>query len=396
MSSGDEKYLPTNKSWHLENGVDPEHPMDVDEGCRDVAEPESRASKKRRVDKLKAEVAKQYTSDDETADTDPKKGFVTMHNRRMQNERAMRDTQNMIRRKRKEKAADKAAEPKPRGSVRSKKNSDIICSLASVDVTHEALVSSGELSESAMDVYTQNYHEFLMRQANSMVEAEKLDEEDKQRREREMERKEMSRFEKAHRTAFKPTLELIGFEVPHGTTSTVRGVVGQPKSNITSYFGLRQGSYTSATERKWRRFYHERVKTADTRINVWPECSPVTNITVGSSSSGQGGPMKMFCNECNVGLEVDMKHGNVLCPVCGITKSGGEGVGVQVSFAQQQSTQKGAAPYERIAHVSEDSFIVWVKTSLDLGSEGMGSGPFLGSYPVHSFVLGSGCSLDSV
>lgn len=315
--------------------------------------------KKRRIQKRREEVAKEYEGED-IADTTPEKGFVTMRNRRAQNERKMRETQKMIRKKRKEKAADRAAEPKARGVQKTRRSvGTIVVNLASVDTTHEELCKT--LKGDRLDTYMHNYHEFTMKQAQAMVEAEKLDKEDMERKAREKERKIMSDLKKEHVAKFTPTLKMIAFEVPHGTTLGVRGVVGQPKSNITSYFGLRTGSYVSSTERKWRKFYHETVKVAESGVYMWPDVSPSANISVTQSSSSKSTSTRMFCKDCNVGLEVDMKHGDVLCPKCGVTKAGGEGVGVQVSFSQQQATQKGAAPYERIAHVSNIVLWFWYK-----------------------------------
>ena len=360
---------------------------------------EQKESKRRKIDKLREGIADEYGfGPPGDGVTDPKKSFVTMRSRRVQTERDMRDTQNMMRRKRRELAAEKAAEPKPRcGDRSSKQQEEKIRSGVPVEKAHQEVCST--LKDEELRIYMSNYHEFIMLQANAMVKAGELDKEEDERRKREKERQKMSEEEKGHRRMFTPTLELIGFEVPHGSGSKIRGVIGQPKTNITAYFGLCKGSYSAATERKWRKFYHEHVKTSSYAITSWPSSSPHESISVGGSSSSVN-KKNMDCSVCKVGLIVDMKHGDLLCPNCGVITAGGEGVGMQASFAQQQASQKGAAPYERIAHVSIKWFIVLVQMSLVVGSVGKGSG-LSGASCLHRFdwvaqmrqrVGGGGCN----
>ena len=351
----------------------------VDTGDGSYAE--QKESKRRKIDKLRKGIADERGFDPQEEDvTDPKKSFVTMRSRRVQTERDMRDTQNMMRRKRRELAAEKAAEPKPRcGERPSKKREEKIRSGVPVETTHQEICST--LEDEELRIYMSNYHEFIMLQANAMVKAGELDKEEDERRKREKERQKISEEEKDHRRMFASTLELIGFEVPHGSGSKMCGVIGQPKTNITAYFGLRKGSYSVATERKWRKFYHEHVKTSSYAITSWPSSSPHESISVGGSSSSSNSKKNMDCSVCKVGLIVDMKHGDLLCPNCGVITAGGEGVGMQASFAQQQATQKGAAPYERIAHVSIKWFTILVQMSLVVGSVGKGLGPSGASCP---------------
>lgn len=57
------------------------------------------------------------------------------------------------------------------------------------------------------------------------------------------------------------------------------------------------------------------------------------------------------CVLCNVPMINDAQHGESVCPQCGIVSRGTHNH--QMSFQeQQQSSLRGAAPYERIAHVS--------------------------------------------
>ena len=61
------------------------------------------------------------------------------------------------------------------------------------------------------------------------------------------------------------------------------------------------------------------------------------------------------CVLCNIPMINDAQHGESVCPSCGVVSRGTHNH-VMSFQEQQQSSLRGAAPYERIAHVSFSSF----------------------------------------
>lgn len=282
--------------------------------------------------------------------TDPDKKHMTMSHQRSESEKSMRKTHTMIRNKRKKDASDRATEKRHKCGNRKKQNVvvDMVSSVVPVETEHLNMVST--LEEPVLSIYMKNYHEFLVRQAEGMNHASFLDEKEQEERRIEKEQKEKRRILRKHKIAMQPTLNLVSSShtyTPEKPLNTVSG-----NGTLNGYFTGSSNRHTNSAERFWRRIYHENVKISTSIIQNWPVYRDNKESSQRTLSSKVQQIKDMKCEQCNIHFMVDMRHGNMSCPSCGIVTTGGEGIGYQVTFSHQQATQKAAAPYERLAHVS--------------------------------------------
>lgn len=318
------------------------HVMDPEKG-----QPEKKAV---RIRNLKDEIAAQQDEDAGGLESPPiPKRHKTMSTRRTEQERSMRKTQNMVRNRKRQEAIAKASTPQPKKRKTSKRN-NMVDSVVPVEVEHQKVVK--KLEGNALDIYMKNYHEFILNQARALGEASEADKAEDEEREKEQKERKDAEIRKKHVSLFTPSLFLLGSAVPH----TTRGLPKRSSSSmsgrsISSYFRGRSGRNVKRVEYEWRKIYHERVKNSAYIVTNWPNTNKENSIDLKEASKAKGAK-DMKCVECNTYFFVDMKHGHLSCPKCGATTQGGEGVGYQVTFSHQQATQKGAAPYDRLAHVS--------------------------------------------
>ena len=312
-----------------------------------------------RIRDLKGEIAsRQHKDDGGDIDSLPMpKQHKTMSARRTEQERSMRKTQNMVRDRKRQEAIAKASTPQPKKRKTTKRN-NVVDSVVPVEVEHENMVKT--LNGKDLDVYTKNYHEFILNQARALGEASEADKtEDMEREKEKVERKE-AEARKKHTSLFTPSLFLLGSTVPHTTYGLrTKTSSSSPGRSINSYFRGRSGRNVKRVEYEWRKIYHERVKNSVYIVTNWPNTQKDNRSDLKEASRAKGAK-DMKCVGCNTYFFVDMKHGHLSCPECGATTQGGEGVGYQVTFSHQQATQKGAAPYDRLAHVSMRWFCLFI------------------------------------
>lgn len=280
---------------------------------------------------------------------EPVKKQMTMGNHRSECEKSMKKTQNMIRNKRKNEASARASEERNKGIKRQKVVVEMVSSVVPVETEHEKMVAT--LEEPVLSIYMKNYHEFLVNQAQGMNQASILDRQEDEERRARKEKAQKRKIIRAHKLAFQPCLKAIATQVPHTMTPDKPLNTMNGNGTLSGYFGNLSGKNTTAAERFWRRVYHENVKVSTTIIQTWPVFNNNT-MDYSSGSSRNTNVRDMRCEQCNLNYMVDMKQGNMSCPGCGVVTKGGEGIGYQVTFSHQQATQKAAAPYERLAHVS--------------------------------------------
>ena len=307
--------------------------------------------KKVRLRSLKDEIAaRQGDECVESFDATVPKRHKTMSNRRNEQERSMRRTQNMVRTRKKEEAMAKASEPQ-KNKKKTNTRSNMIDSVVPVEIEHEKVVKK-LTGKKELHIYMKNYHEFILNQAHALGEASYADRMEDEEREKEKKKAQEAQIFKKHVASLTPSLVLLASVVPHTTNGlSSKTVPSSSGRSINSYFRGRSGRNVNRTEREWRKIYHEKVKNATYIVSDWPNTAHDNSSDVISANKAKGAK-DMKCIECNTHFFVDMKHGHLTCPKCGATARGGEGVGYQVTFSHQQATQKGAAPYDRLAHVS--------------------------------------------
>ena len=320
---------------------------------------EAKSDKKVRIRSLKDEIAaKQGDEDMGGLEAPVAKRHKTMSNRRNEQERSMRKTQNMVRTRKREDAKAKASAPQTR-KRKSNNRGNVIDSVVPVEIEHEKILEKLK-GDKQLDIYMKNYHEFILNQACALGEASEADRAEDEERKNEKKKAQEAETLKKHVASLTPSLVLLASVVPHTTNGLPsKSMPSSSSRSIDSYFRGCSGRNVSRAEREWRKIYHEKVKNATYIVTDWPNTHK-DNSTDAISANKAKVTKDMKCVECNTYFFVDMKHGHLSCPTCGATSRGGEGVGYQATFSHQQSTQRGAAPYDRLAHVSIGRYLVMV------------------------------------
>lgn len=157
------------------------------------------------------------------------------------------------------------------------------------------------------------------------------------------------------------------------------GSIGAMGAGITRFFAPSDASIIASLDRIYRNIYHTAVTDIDSNTKVrhipiyasvealhTKTPTEVKLVAVGppTEATHQDGTEQM-CPTCKIPLLYDEQHAESACPQCGqISKSSKDKY--KVTFSDTQTCSRGAAPYERIAHVSSlfsFSFICYLLTN---------------------------------
>lgn len=280
---------------------------------------------------------------------------VLVREMKYRKEKEMKDIQRDTREMKRRKTLQRASQPRSKqstGKSNKKQNGTIRLARGSVEELHEELSTS--LEGDLLEIYLCNYRYWLMKKEQAMMQAEEMDKEaeiihDAQA----MKRKEKSEIDK-HRLLFQDTLQAIATVVPHTNKSQQKKTT---TSKLSMFFKPKVGVYKQRVENEFNRFYFEEVSTQVDEISSWPDIQHLLDLHKDPERYTQKTKIKqlenMICSECETNsLVIDHKMGCYVCTTCGLSFSEGDGVKYGESFDQIQSSSRGAAPYDRLAHVS--------------------------------------------
>lgn len=198
-------------------------------------------------------------------------------------------------------------------------------------------------------IFKDNYDAWISNKLVNLGTAKEADDELVRENERKKRRDDTKKIKNKHRSEFAPSLKLI--DPDHGKGEKIRSSNSSSKTakKISSFFGVKAGNYQKQVEREYSNFYYEHVTESLVNITAWPVFKEEQEEEEPEQSKIKS---EMTCPGCSNPLYVDGKTASMSCLKCGQTVAGGEGVGMQQTFAEQQSSVRSAAPYERIAHVS--------------------------------------------
>lgn len=237
-------------------------------------------------------------------------------------------------------------------------------------------------AERQLQTYLTNYTAWKEARMMSLVRASEDDSREQMALERETLERENARARREHILKMQPTLDVLGFEVPHHFTDRVvtkaprtpvvrsglersgqgrRSKGGEGTPTLMQFFPRRPDACKREVERVFRECYLERVsETFDFLIQDWPEYKPIKTEEEEARERERVLKEKrrsqMRCSSCDCNMVIDNKHALLMCPQCGECVEGAAEVAFQQTFSESQATVRSAAPYERLAHFKE--FIV--------------------------------------
>lgn len=152
---------------------------------------------------------------------------------------------------------------------------------------------------------------------------------------------------------------------PH-QAKTSKGVPSHQPTLLT-FFKPTENTFVSKVKQFYKDVYYERVEgnTAPTTIPWYGDIDDIKGefeefaeeVNQSTSKRRRQAAVSLvkeveeeMCGDCGVQMIMDQKTHFLSCPGCGVVTKGKNMF--QQSFAEQQSSSRTAAPYERIAHVS--------------------------------------------
>lgn len=279
---------------------------------------------------------------------------VLVKQMRYQQEKHNRKMQKDARDNKKKKTLERAARPRNKQNgfqkPQRKGKARIKFVRQPIEELHQELVDS--LDEPLLQVYLHNYQYWLMKKQEALIYAEQLDEEAEAQYESQKREREAKAHSQQHRNMFQAALCDIATVVPHTNYTSNKF---KKNGRIDMFFKPVTGVYKSKVEKEFDEFYVEEVSTSLVEITRWPEViqSNPTEEADKNMKMKRRNIQQSFCTECEVdALIVDSQMGCYVCTNCGTSTLGDDGVQYQPTFDQIQSTTRGAAPYDRLAHVS--------------------------------------------
>lgn len=200
------------------------------------------------------------------------------------------------------------------------------------------------------DVYRSNHHEWEMRLLAALADADDIDQRADQARLAAATRARSRNELEAHKARMLPTF--LAICPAHGTGAKLGPSESSGASSITGYFSLAKGETRRKTMREFQMFFADHVADSRVAVTSWP--TPAGQLLDIDESPGETDPQSDFtCATCAGELVLDHRTGTTACLMCGVSRSGGLGLGVQQTYADGQASSRTAAPYERIAHFKE-------------------------------------------
>ena len=281
---------------------------------------------------------------------------VPIRLKRVRHERDMRKTQRMMRDKKRKDTIKRASQPRTKQTRRSVPNrlQAVKPKLPEVHVENERIMAERKDDMEFIQVYTENYHNYLINREQAITDARARDSEEEAERERfRVARAEFDAFEDHQATLAKSLVQLCP---THG--SLLPGMIRTPpvppesaEATLLTFFKSVTGKHVFRVSREWKEFYHDKVKIATQTITLWPD-----TMTQAAQKQAVTDGLKrkrgMKCGDCQVPMVINPKDGFLVCTQCGVTVDGGMDVRLVPSFAEKQASSRGPAPYDRLAHVS--------------------------------------------
>ncbi len=289
-------------------------------------------------------------------------GHVPVRLKRARQERNMRSTHKMMRDIKRKNTLIRASKPRTKQSRHQqqpkRKPKHLRLKLPDVECEHEKVVQQlAEEDAELLRAYTDNYHQFIMLRARAVAEANAKDEEEERERKDYMERKRLCKDKNDHKKSFIHTLRDLVQD--HEMAISEDSPPAPPVSghSLKVYFGNKNGKHLSRVNREWKELYHDKVKVARQPIREWPHTIEEKKRDLEAKEKKKA--VELRCGDCHINLVINHKEANLICPGCGLISPGGDGIQFQVTFAQQQSSSRGPAPYDRLAHVSILYFLMF-------------------------------------
>lgn len=213
-----------------------------------------------------------------------------------------------------------------------------------------------ELGDNAEDnwesVYRMNYHEWEMRLLAALADADDIDQRADEERLATAARARSRAELEAHKQRMLPTL--LAICPTHGTGAKMRPSEPINACSLSGYFTSAQGETRRKTTREFHLFFANHVADSRTPVTNWPApAGQAETAPLDSGASVAGAESEFVCATCAGELVLDHRTGSTTCIMCGVSRAGGLGVGVQQTYSDGQASSRTAAPYERIAHFKE-------------------------------------------
>ena len=274
-------------------------------------------------------------------------------NQKIRSLRSFRSNMRDVQKRKQRETLKRASMPRTKQSRQKKKkrNAEKTVSAIPVNDTHESRLLEISGDEELLKIYTQNYNNWQCSFSAKMKQAEEIDLERDSELKKKQETENRDREFSGHRENFTPCLEELASVLPHhrktgftwGTNRTFRA-----SGSIMDYLIPERNSTTKFVKRFYHKLYYDSIHMRTSVIAYLPELDVVTRKVLNKEYQGAKTRNKINrCSDCNTNMFTDHVQGCMVCPVCGATRQGGEGVGVKASYSHMQSTVRPPAPYER-------------------------------------------------
>lgn len=289
-----------------------------------------------------------------------------VYNQRKTQEKLHRDQRKENGKRRRNETLYRASQPQTKQSKLVKKQArnearNLLKSVRDVSIKHNEIINTFEMMQvdkyklgqemiNAYENYKSNYKDWQYAKDQSLYQASLLDLKYKEKTEREKKKADEEKIFKNHKARFYKTL--IQISPSHQKGEKIEEV--KKKSTVINQFFKRvAGFYKEKTESRFNSFYFNSIVDVKTRVHVFPEVFNEDEENEKKTEKQYHETDNEYaCDNCDTGMIVDSKIGVLCCPSCGITKSGGFGIGLKQTFSESQSSTRSAAPYDRLAHVS--------------------------------------------
>lgn len=195
----------------------------------------------------------------------------------------------------------------------------------------------------ALEVYFKNYNDWKLAKSNQLTDALEADSRNLRDTEYEEKVKRDREIRAVHKKNMSATLEQISEDFVYRTKPR------RKFSTVTSYFNKPSSENVKRLERDFNEFYFSQVVGNTSRCHRFPEFEKENDESDEERDSLRA---ENVCSICSGELIVDSKQGELVCTSCGVSKTGGFGVGLKQTFSESQSSSRSGAPYVRSSHVS--------------------------------------------
>jgi ribosomal protein L37AE/L43A len=281
---------------------------------------------------------------------------VPVRVKRARAEREMKGVSNMVREKKRRNTLRRASQPRTKHiRLETKKVTDpntLSLQRPSVEATHASHIKT--LNKEQRQVYTNNYDHFTMLRGDALFVAREKDKKVDQEEKAIDEKFEQLALAESHKKRMTASLVLIASSVPHASGAKLSPAPKRRRNgdnSLTAFFPRKKDFNVARCLREWKQVYYETVLPATGIIIEWPMNEDETSAS-NARDVKEVNRKNMQCNDCHVQYVINNKEALLVCPQCGITTNGGEGITYRQTFAEQQASSRGPAPYDRLAHVS--------------------------------------------